>query len=482
MKYAMDVKVNVKPVFSNMVHTGVWEGPCRVGLPEELEPSYEIRTGKEQFKLWRKELQENLCEYANILEPVYIEFDETFVVSDEEMDKLALDAHLVDIYLITYRVPGIERFGKAVSMINLGPTPIDLVGFYRDIGMEAYMAHDYEEYNELLKLLHVKKAVANTKMLILSATEQIPASVNTSIADLFGLYQRYGIRNSRMTFRNIFDVMDKMEITDEMRAKADKLIAGAYECAIDRENVYHDMKYYEAVLQIMEKFGCNAFTTSCKELCATRLPMENKCTPCMTHSLLKDDRIPSACEEDINVLLAMMVLMYLTEQTAFMGNPVLVIKGTKTVQNMGMPKLLADPGMTFDEDVLEIHHSVPGLKMQGFDQPDMPYMLGRFTHQGFGTKIQVDMAKGESNIVTLGRFNRRGDRMIVSRAEILGCEFRETYCSPVVYYRVEGGVREFRQALAKGSYGHHLAVVYGDHISSVKNLGEIMGFGVEVHG
>ena len=30
MKYAMDVKVNLKPIFSNLVHTDWWEGPCRV--------------------------------------------------------------------------------------------------------------------------------------------------------------------------------------------------------------------------------------------------------------------------------------------------------------------------------------------------------------------------------------------------------------------------------------------------------------------
>ena len=95
--------------------------------------------------------------------------------------------------MITYRVPGIERLNKPVSMINLGPTPIDLVGYYRDIGLEAYMAHDYEEYNRILTCLQVRKAVANTKILILSNSEQTPASVNTSCCDLVSLFTRYGI-------------------------------------------------------------------------------------------------------------------------------------------------------------------------------------------------------------------------------------------------------------------------------------------------
>lgn len=480
MKYAMDVKVNVKPVLSNMVHSDVWEGPCRVGEPFELEPSYEIRAGKEQFKVWTKELRKNLDSCANILEPVYLEFDESFVVSEQEMDKLRADADEVDIFLITYRVPGIEQFNKPISMINLGPTPVDIVAFYRDVGLEGYMAHDYEEYNYLLRLLQVRKAIAATKFLVLSATEQVPASVNSSIPDLFGLYQRYGIRNNRIAFRNVFDVMDKMDVTPEMEALADQILGGAKACGISREFVLQDVKYYSAIRQMMEKLGCNAFTTSCKELCASRLPMKHKCTPCLAHSLNKDDRIPSACEEDINVLMAEMIFMYLTRKSVFMGNPVLVLKGSKSVEQLGMPKLLFNPDMTFDEDVLEIHHAVPGLKMEGYDQPDMSYELGHFTNEGFGSKIQVDMSKASTKTVTLGRFNRRGDKMLVATAEILGCVFKDTYCSPVVYYRVKGGARELRQALAKGCYGHHLAVVYGDCTKDVQALGEVVGFDVEV--
>ncbi|QTQ13370.1 hypothetical protein HRQ91_02265 [Treponema parvum] len=482
MKYAADVKVNIKPIFSNMVHSDVWEGPCRVGLPEELEPSYEIRTGKEQFKVWKKELEDNLCSYASILPPVYIEFDESFAVSDSEFAKLEQDAADVDLFLITYRVPGLERFGKPISMINLGPTPVDIVAFYRDIGLDAYMAHDYEEFNELIKMLHVKKAIANTKMLVLSATEQVPASVNSSIPDMFGLFQRYGLRNNRVAFRNVFDIMEKLEVTDEMEKLADKLISGSKKTGLKREWILQDIKYYYSVRAFMEKYGCNAFTTACKELCASRYPMRNKCTPCLTHSLLKDDRIPSACEEDINALLAEMIFMYLTEKSVFMGNPVLVKKGSKTVAQLGMPKLLFDPTQVFDEDVLEIHHAVPGIMMEGYDQSPMNYELGHFTYEGWGSKIQVDMSKAKTKTVTFGRFNRRGTGMLVATGEILGCEFKETYCSPVVYYRVKGGAREFRQALANGCYGHHLAVVYGDYTSEIRKLGSIVGFKVEVFG
>lgn len=111
MKYAMDVKVNLKPIFSNLVHTDWWEGPCRVGPMEEGTPEFERRVGKEQFKIWYQELQNNLdLTRCNLMDPVYMEFDESFVMRDSEFDKLMPENHQVDLYLITYRVPGIEPY------------------------------------------------------------------------------------------------------------------------------------------------------------------------------------------------------------------------------------------------------------------------------------------------------------------------------------------------------------------------------------
>lgn len=480
MKYAMDVKVNLRPVFSNLVHSDYWEGPCRVGSEETGTPEYEKRLGKEEFKQWYDELKANLdLTRCNLMEPVYIEFDESFVVKDSEFDKLLPENHEVDLYLITYRVPGIERLRKPISMINLGPTPIDLIGFYRDIGLEAYMAHDYEEYNRILTNLQVRKAVANTKILILSNTEQTPASVNTSTCDLPHLFTQYGIRNNRIDFRQVMKYYDATPVDDGIQKEAEALVEGAQKTDVKTEYVCNDLRYFHAVRKMMEQYDCNAFTTPCKELCASRIPWEKKFVPCLCHSLNKDDRIPSACEEDLAVWMAMMMMMYLTRQSVFMGNPVLVLKGSKTLEQLGMPNLLTQPGQTFDHDVLEIHHAVPTRKMNGFGEPEQKYELAPFTTHGWGTHYHVDMNENEGQVVTFGRFNRRGTKMMVAVGHTIGCEFRPVYCSPAVYYDVEGGAREFRQALANGGYGHHQAIIYGNHVKELQELGKVVGFEVE---
>ncbi len=50
MKYAMDVKVNLKPVFSNLVHTDWWEGPCRVGLWKRARLNLNAGWGRNNLK------------------------------------------------------------------------------------------------------------------------------------------------------------------------------------------------------------------------------------------------------------------------------------------------------------------------------------------------------------------------------------------------------------------------------------------------
>ena len=76
-----------------------------------------------------------------------------------------------------------------------------------------------------------------------------------------------------------------------------------------------------------------------------------------------------------------MMMMYLTRRSVFMGNPVLVPAGSKTLEQLGMPRLLTQPGRVFDHDVLEIHHAVPVRRMRGFDQPEQRYELTHFTTQ-----------------------------------------------------------------------------------------------------
>ncbi|MCK4417726.1 MAG: hypothetical protein KAV99_06125, partial [Candidatus Latescibacteria bacterium] len=233
---------------------------------------------------------------------------------------------------------------------------------------------------------------------------------------------------------------------------AEKLINDAQKLNLNRDYVANDVRFYLATRNLMEKYDCNAHTTPCFELCSTRLPEKFKVVPCLTHTFLKDEGYPSACEGDISALMAMTVLMYVSRKAPFMGNPWME-----------------------DENIIRLNHSVPGLKMNGFDKPDLPYELWHFTAGGWGTKVQIDLAKNEEKEVTLARFNPSATKILVVKGRTVSCRFNERACSPIVDIEVKDAREIIHQ---QADFGHHLAMVYGDYVSKIEKLSTLMDFEV----
>ena len=99
----------------------------------------------------------------------------------------------------------------------------------------------------MLCLLNKLVTNQNTKILILSNSEQTPASVNTSCCDLVGLFTRYGIRNNRIDFRQVFRYMDEIPADDKIKAEAKALMEGAGKNDITEEYLCNDLRYFHAV-------------------------------------------------------------------------------------------------------------------------------------------------------------------------------------------------------------------------------------------
>jgi L-fucose isomerase-like protein len=203
---------------------------------------------------------------------------------------------------------------------------------------------------------------------------------------------------------------------------------------------------------MMEFYQCNAFSTSCHELCTSEIPQNRKFTPCTCHSLLKDEGIPSGCEEDLNALMAMCIMQYAADRPAFMGNP-----NHET------------------DELIRIHHAVPALCMNGYGTKPLSYKLWAFTGQGFGGKLQVDFAENHSNSVTLCRFNPAGDTMCMKIGEGIRSEYDDVYCSPYYFIKMDDA-RHFMHTLA--GFGHHQVLIFGDYSKMLKDLSEIMHFNI----
>ena len=451
MKKAMETKLVVRPIIGCLTHSHFWEGPCRAGHKEDMTPEAESRAADQAYKD-AVELLKGATDEIDFLPAVDARYNEKIVVPDSVWSQIDEDVDKVDFFLcMNWRIPKLERYRKPVVILQNGNEGIDFAAYCRNIGVEAYVCMDLKDLNEIAHLLWVRKAIRNTRALVLTAGSQPTFGIQSLIRDPEILRTRYGLEVIKLPFRDIFPYMD--QITDEeARPIADRIIKGSSDTKVNTDWFINDVKYYLAARKMMEVYGCNAFSTACHELCTSEIPQNRKFTPCMCHSLMKDDGIPSGCEEDLNALMAMCVMQYIANRPAFMGNP----------------------NMETDE-MIRLHHAVPALCMNGYGTKPMNYKLWAFTGQGFGGKLQVDFAQNEKNEVTLGRFNPAGDKMCVKVGNVLKTEYDDVYCSPYYYIQMDDA-RHFMHTLA--GFGHHQVLIFGDYSKQIKELSEIMNFTV----
>ena len=448
---AMDTKLIIRPIIGCLTHSHFWEGPCRAGHREDMTPEAESLAADKNFAAAVKVL-EGATNEIEFLEPIDARYDEKFVVSEEVFAQIEKDMDRVDFFLcMNWRIPKLERYRKPIIILQNGNEGIDFAAYCRSIGVEAHVCMDLQDLNELAHLLWVRKAVASTRALVLTAGGQPTFGIQSLIRDPEILRQKYGFEVVKLPFTAIFPYMD--QITDEeARPIADQLIRGAKDVKVNTDWFLSDIKYYLAAKKMMDVYNCNAFSTACHELCTSEIPQQRKFTPCVCHSLLKGEGIPSGCEEDLNAMMAMLILQYAANRPAFMGNP------------------------SFEgEELLCIHHAVPALCMNGYGTEPLQYKLWAFTGQGFGGKLQIDFTENKEDYVTLGRFNPAGDTMCVKVGEVLRSEFVDVYCSPYYYIKMDDA-REFMHNLA--GFGHHQVLIFGDYLKQVKKIAKLMGFTV----
>ncbi len=460
----VNVEVNVKPVFAQLIHSGPYEGPCRVGAKADLSPDAERQRGRAQFETFTSELSAALPPRVRLLAPTYLEWHDDFVLPQSELAKLELDIHEADLVLMgpggLDQYPAISiahRYSKPVGRLGWVGS-VDIAAYLGSRGMEGYAFLDYAHLSEMLTLFRVRKALQSTRMLVaVEGNSSVPSGVVSSIWDFEGLKKRYGVDYTCVPARDIVEGMHDLDqgALEQVEATTNRLLDNAQDVHMSRENVLPSVAFYVATWKALDKYECNAFTIPCFELCAKQVPATSRVTFCLTHTLLKDQGIPSACEADTNVLMAITLLTYLSRQSAFMGNTYLVDR---------------------TENILAVHHDVPGLKMKGIDGPDLPYELRPFTTGGWGVTVRYDFSRDAGAPVTLARFNPAGTKVLVAKGEIVGSDgFDKVGCSLSAHIKVRDIVDLFHKEL---DFGHHLAMVYGDYVDPVKQLGQMMGFEV----
>jgi hypothetical protein len=465
-------KLVVKPVLTSMYHTAVWEGPCRwKGESRENE----LNAAREYFEDFRKKVNDDSIDKSvvEMLEPGQVFFVEDFVIKEEEFKKIDVDANNADVLYINpsgcsisdYDVA--KRYNKPVVLTNgINCRTVDISAYCRSKGLECYVPNSVEETNQLFTLLKARKNFSQTRILFPTVRKWPSVCSCAGINEPEKLKEKFGIEVITIPYDELSKEMDRTKndktLNSETAEMANTVFTNASRSFIDKKYVAASMQFYQTVTSLMKKYNCNAFTIECFEFCSSRLPQKWNITPCLIHTMLKDLGIPSACEGDLGGLLSMHMLMSLSNKSPHFGNMFYQEKG---------------------KGILTVNHSVPGIKMNGYDKPGLPYQLGHFVESGWGSKAIVDFMNNETKEVTVTRMNPTGTGLLVLKGTLVGSHgWGEDLlgCNDSAYIvgKESGTAEEFVRK--QEDYGNHLSWVYGDYSEQLVKLGDLIGVDVAV--
>lgn len=462
-----DTKLNVKPVMANVIHSGVWQGPCRW---DSTTPEAERANAERRFADWSKQFKTKglgRAEDVHLLEPVHLTFSENWALKPDQLAKLAADKDQTDVFFIypagnsrsSFQIGDI--FHRPIVLNGLGCRNIDIAALTLAKGNEVYLAGEDMDLPKTLSLLRARKVFRQTK--VLYPTDGVePFSVG-NVWDFDGLQKRLGVTVKKIGYREMSAEMERLLADREEGKRAERaaaeLLRKADKSFLANHFVTRSMIFDRCLRNLLARHGCNSFTIDCFEFCPSMLPQKWLVVPCLQHALFGNEGIASSCEADFGILLAVRMLMSVSNKSCHQGN--------------------SDPraGGTF-----RINHSAPSMKMNGLDQPDLPYQLGRFVQQGWGTKAVVDFMNNQEKTVTVARVDPSATRLLVLKGtlvgssgwdkDLLGCSVEAVIKPP------EGRTHEFLRR--RMIYGNHLQWVYGDYTRELKVLGEMLGLSVEV--
>ena len=133
--------------------------------------------------------------------------------------------------------------------------------------------------------------------------------------------------------------------------------------------------------------------------------------------------------------------------------------------------------------MLVINHSAPGIKMNGFSEPGLPYQLGRFVHSGWGTKAVVDFMNNAQKRVTVARMHPTATKVLLLRGALVGSSGwgdDKLGCSVEAHIRPADSGDATDVVRKQKDYGNHLIWTYGDYVDEMVQLCEMLGLETEV--
>ena len=502
---ASDVKLNVRPVCLGVEHLYYYEGPCRFGKGEVLEPGYDRLANEQLHQAFLSSLKECASEGISLLPPLRAGRTDDWENKEEMWNALTEGMQDTDLYVFFANiavddivVEFASRFGKPLMI-----SPTSNFSVTTDVAAIRAKMPDYPVYAEctwkgvsmIMDALRAKKVLACTRILLAT---RFGSTTSYSSVDSFNSYDAITARfGTRFRFINIHELIDQMspalpegnpttpgrktpDLTDddmkEVNRLADEMLGGAKDVDVSREHLVKTLIPYVTVKKNLDLKDCNGFSVPCPDVCSTRRHDKEQFTFCLTHSLLMEEGIPSACEFDVNSVLSQQTLIAVSGKSPYMGNtsPMPFVDG-KFMEMWGPTeenrKVLAEHK---DRDnIYFMQHSVPHRSLRD-PKERREYGVRHFAYdKKFSAILRYDFNQDIGQTITLCRYSPDGSKLMIGKGTIVGGGGYElNNCNTHVLFSVADQEKFFKK---QSLVGNHMAMVYGDYTKELERLGEILG-------
>lgn len=504
---AADVKLKVLPVLATAEHLYYYEGPCRFGSGEALQPGYDRLANAQKVQQFLGKVRECAEDAGKIelMEPVFLERTDDWDNHEAMWEAAASPARECDFAVCMQGIACddlIMEFGERFKK-PIATTPIS--GFSGTITVatmkaksadyEAYGFYKWDDLTRTFRTLRARKVIQTTRILCIT---RFGNPTSYSSVDSFNSYEaitsKLGVRFRFLNLHEFFDQLSPAveggnpttpgrktpDLTPEdlktAEAITDELIAGAEECAMAREKILPSAIAYVMIRKNMDLKDCCGFTMPCPDACSTRRLNEIGFTACLTHSLNMEQGIPSACEYDVDAVLSQQALIAVSGKRPYMGNtcPIPMEDGHLSARFGTTPEQLAKLEKLADnENLYMMQHSVAHRRIADPDK-NAPYAVRNFAYdQGFGATIRYDFDADAGQKMTFCRFSPDGSKLFIGSGEIvMGGGYEGYNCSQLVYFKVRDQAKTWK---AQCWAGNHCTLVYGDYVRELIDLAESLG-------
>jgi L-fucose isomerase-like protein len=436
MSKRTDLQFKVKPVFI-LGTRGRWS-VRRDGALERAadEEALALRVAK-----LSKELRRKLQFSAALL-------DDTMVLNENDLAELkteALKADALLVYLVGVgSLQAVLEWGLPIIAFSGQYTPLLALyafGVERHSHARVTIALDFRDIDEQIQVLNARKKLRDTRIALFGFPPFFFSRWH-HLPDLELAWEKMSIEFTPVELRELAAQLQTVS-EGEAQTLAERWLQEAKEVVEpSKTDVTNAARLFLTIANIMEQRKATAMAINCLELMNLEVP-----PPCYAMARLRDEGIHAACEADVGALLTMMMLGYLADAPAFMGNIV-----------------VANP----ESNVLMVSHCVVPTRMAGFSQPPMRYTLRNY-HGRQGVTAYVELGTGRE--VTIARLARNLDKIGFLSGEMIGCQDTTT-CRTTISVKVDD-VRKFVQC----AFGNHHALVYGNHTRVLKALSRSLDIG-----